>query len=136
MDVCRYVCVYIHIYIYIYIYIAQLSLSAPHCDASAALGSMAAAASRRRGVATPEVLARRAKALVGIQLWRRAAAMVNACIPVVPARDAEDLIPAERDRRRAELGIGPGDEVILPTLTIILMPANRRPASLVASDTN
>jgi hypothetical protein len=81
----------------------------PHCDANAALASMAAAASRRRGVATPEVLARRAKTLVGIQLWRRAAAMVASCVPAVAACDAADLIPEARDRRREELGLSEPD---------------------------
>ncbi|CAK0836831.1 unnamed protein product [Prorocentrum cordatum] len=77
----------------------------PHGDASAAIHSMAAAASRRRGVAALEVLARRAKTLAGIQLWRRAAAMVAACVPTAPAADAAELIPAARERRLGELGM-------------------------------
>ena len=75
----------------------------PHCDVGPALASMAAAASRRRGGAPPAVLARRAKGLIGIQLWRRAASMVAACIPTIPADDAADLIPVARDRRLDEL---------------------------------
>ena len=77
----------------------------PHGDASAAIQSMAAAASRRLGVAAPEALARRARTLVGIQLWRRAAAMVAACVPTAPAADAAELIPAARERRLGELGL-------------------------------
>ena len=42
--------------------------------------------------------------MVGIQLWRRAAQMVAACVPTAPAADAADLIPAARDRRLGELG--------------------------------
>ena len=80
----------------------------PHCDVGPALGSMAAAASRRRGGATPAVLARRVKGLIGIQLWRRAASMVASCIPSLPAGDAADLIPAARDRRLGELGLASG----------------------------
>ena len=68
------------------------------------------AAARRRGVATPEALAGRAKTLVGIQLWRRAAKMVAACVPTAPAADAADLIPAARDRRLGELGLAAADD--------------------------
>ena len=71
---------------------------------------MAAAASRRRGEATPAVLARRVKGLIGIQLWRRAASMVASCTPSLPASDAADLIPAARDRRLGELGLAGGGD--------------------------
>ncbi|CAK0804343.1 unnamed protein product [Prorocentrum cordatum] len=65
---------------------------------------MAAAASRRRGMATSAVLVRRASTLVDIQLWRRAAAMVSACLPVAHSGDAIDLMTQARMRRWRELG--------------------------------
>ncbi|CAK0833355.1 unnamed protein product, partial [Prorocentrum cordatum] len=80
----------------------------PRSDATAAVGPMAAAASRRRGVAAPGVLARRAKALVGVQLWRRAAAMVSACLPSAHPGGVVDVPPAARDRRLPELGLAGG----------------------------
>ena len=80
----------------------------PHAQAAAALTPMAAVASRRVGLAAPPILARRALALVGIQLVRRAVAMVAACVPSGASEDLAALVAQARGRRRAGLGRGRG----------------------------
>ena len=60
----------------------------PHEDAVAAIRSMAAAASRRRGDLRADALRARTAALVGMQLARRAARMVSTCLPPAPDSDA------------------------------------------------
>ena len=64
----------------------------PHCDADAAIRSMAAAAARRRGIPDSAGLARRCRSLIGVQIWRRAARMVAACLPCLPSADAPELL--------------------------------------------
>ena len=76
------------------------------CDAVVAVRSMAAAASRRRGLGDPRGLAGRASALVGVQLWRRAAAMVAACVPATASRDLGGVLATARTQRLGELGLG------------------------------
>ena len=78
----------------------------PYSDAAAAVRSMATAASRRRGLGDPRGLAGRASALVGVQLWRRAAAMVAACVPATASRDLGGVLATARAQRLGELGLG------------------------------
>ena len=61
---------------------------------------LAAAAARRRGLGDPAPLARRTHAVIGTQIWRRAACMVHACLGRTPAEDVDELMP-----------LGPVDEV-------------------------
>ena len=52
-----------------------------HPDAVALLTTVAQRAARRRGLGDHQVLLRWAMAKIGVQIWRRAAAMVRACLP-------------------------------------------------------
>ena len=52
-----------------------------HPDATVLLTSVAQRAARRRGLGDHRSILRRAMAKVGVQIWRRAAAMVRACLP-------------------------------------------------------
>ena len=62
--------------------------------AQAIVRSLAAVAARRRGLADPRPLELRARALISAQVWRRAAAMVLACLQRAASADAEELLPA------------------------------------------
>ena len=53
----------------------------PHPEAQGVLETLAGAAARRLGCVGAGVLLRRTRLAVGVQLWRRAAAMVRACVP-------------------------------------------------------
>ena len=80
--------------------------------AGVCVATLARAAARRRGLADYRPLLRRAHANIGVQLWRRAAAMVKACLPDLPLEEQRLLLgadPAEwdhdRDGARAARGI-------------------------------
>ena len=66
----------------------------PHEDATAAVRSMAAGAARRRGDLQPDALRARTTAMVGLQLARRAARMVGACLPPQPDLDVAAALDA------------------------------------------
>ena len=59
----------------------------PHPEAQAVLEALAGAAARRLGCVEAGVLLRRTRLAVGVQLWRRAAAMVRACVPAPRSLD-------------------------------------------------
>ena len=65
----------------------------PDAATSAVVRSMAVAAARRRGLASPAALACRTNALIGAQIWRRAAAMVLACQGASVPGDIDALLP-------------------------------------------
>ena len=60
-------------------------------EAMAVLTAIAKRAARRRGLDDHRLLLRRALKGVGVQIWRRAAAMVHACLPV-GSREAAELV--------------------------------------------
>ena len=85
-----------------YIPLAWSCWGRPHEDASAAIRSMAAAAARRRGDLRPDAIARRTATLVGLQIAKRSARMVDACLPSGPCVDmCEALSAAVHDARAA-----------------------------------
>ena len=85
-----------------YILLAWSCWGRPHEDASAAIRSMAAAAARRRGDLRPDAIARRTATLVGLQIAKRSARMVDACLPSGPCVDmCEALSAAVHDARAA-----------------------------------
>ena len=66
----------------------------PSLEVQAVIRSLASVAARRRGLADPRPLEMRARVLIGAQLWRRAAAMVLACLGRTGPTDAQELLPA------------------------------------------
>ena len=56
---------------------------------------MASAGARRRGFADSVSFLSRACALIGAQIWRRAASMVLACQGYAPSVDVSELLPLE-----------------------------------------
>ena len=66
----------------------------PGGPASSALRCLAAAAARRRGIASGEELERRARALIGAHIWVRAARMALACLRGPRKEEAAELLPA------------------------------------------
>ena len=70
----------------------------PSSDAAQAVRSIAAAASRRRGLGDPAQLERHLCGVIGAQIWRRAACMVLACLPETPAVDVQRLVRIRGDR--------------------------------------
>ena len=69
----------------------------PDADASIALRTMASAAARRKGFAGSAQLEKRARALIGAHIWRRAARMVLACLRIGSSEDVAELLPADAD---------------------------------------
>ena len=67
----------------------------PHPDATAIMTTIAKRAARRRGVADHGLILRRAQVKVGVQLARRAARMVLACLPQLSASEAALLFGAD-----------------------------------------
>ena len=65
----------------------------PDAASTAVIHSMAVAAARRRGFASPAPLVDRTAALVGAQIWRRAAAMVLCCMGAVSTEDIGAMLP-------------------------------------------
>ena len=64
-----------------YVPLAFSSYGRVHPEAAATFATIAQQAARRKGLASHNGLLRRAMASVGVQLWKRAAAMVTACLP-------------------------------------------------------
>ena len=64
----------------------------PDPEARVAVRTLACAAARRRGLGDPRVLERHASAIVGCFIWRRAAAMVHACVGWHAATDVQELL--------------------------------------------
>ena len=62
-----------------------------HPDATVLLTNMAKRAARRRGLGDHRSILRRAMAKVGVQIWRRAASMVRACLPRLTEAEAAIL---------------------------------------------
>ena len=60
----------------------------PHPEALELLAALAAAAARRQGFADGASLLRCARRAISVQLWRRAASMVHACLPRPSADEA------------------------------------------------
>ena len=83
----------------------------PPTDASNAVRSMAQAAARRHGAVRARDLERRACRALGVQFWKRAAQMVDACRPALAAEDVDLVLPASVACARARLGRtkGPGN---------------------------
>ena len=52
-----------------------------HPDAHRILETMARKAARRRGFGSHRLILRRALVRIGVEIWRRAAKMVQACLP-------------------------------------------------------
>ena len=65
-----------------------------HAESAAALDRVMVQASRRLGIACHRPLLRRARAAIGVAVWRRAAAMVRACLPK-PSREELALLFGE-----------------------------------------
>ena len=78
----------------------------PHTDASTAVRSMAQAAARRHGAVRARDIERRACRALGVQLWKRAAQMVDACRPKLETEEADLVLPASVATARARLGCG------------------------------
>ena len=64
----------------------------PGSEAASTVRTLAAAAARRLGYAGGLEFEARARALVGVHLWKRAAAMVLACLPEAAGEDVPDLL--------------------------------------------
>ena len=52
-----------------------------HPEAAALLLTMARGAARRHGLQSHKQILRRARARIGTEIWKRAAAMIRACLP-------------------------------------------------------
>ena len=63
-----------------------------HPEASAALEAIARRACRRHGLPGHHLLLRRANCNIAVQLWRRSAAMVRACLPSSTRDDVQRLL--------------------------------------------
>ena len=69
---------------------APLVLSAfgrAHPEAESVLHTLAVRAARRRGLRDHRLILRRARVAIGVAIWRRAAAMVHACLPKLAAEE-------------------------------------------------
>jgi hypothetical protein len=64
-----------------YVPMAWSAFGRPHDVAHAVLGNVARMAARRRGGTEAEVLRRRTAAAIGLEIARRSAKMVMACLP-------------------------------------------------------
>ena len=76
----------------------------PDTQSVEAVRVLAGAAARRRGLGDPTTLVRRAHAVVGTQIWRRAACMVHACLGRTPVEDVDALLPLGHDEEEEPLG--------------------------------
>ena len=70
-----------------------------HVDALQYLRSMAAVAARRHGFADGASLLRRVRTALGVQVWRRVAAMARACRGSLSAAEAARLLAGAQGRR-------------------------------------
>ena len=77
----------------------------PHCDAVSIVRAMAEAAARRSGDCHASVVERRAHGLIGIQIWRRAARMVEACLPRAPPAESFLLLDEAVKAARAKAAV-------------------------------
>ena len=73
-----------------------------HCGGETTLSIIAQKAGRRMGVGDSRPLLRRAKAAIGVAIWRRAAAMVRACLPELSEESlgilfGDEASPVDRD---------------------------------------
>ena len=66
-----------------------------HPEASVTIRRLAAAAARRQGAVSAQVLDRRARCWISVAIVRRAVAMVRACLPPLPAEQAAVLLGAD-----------------------------------------
>ena len=64
----------------------------PSPEAAGTLRTLAQVAARRKGLAEPAALEGRARALIGAHIWRRAAAMVLACMDRCRQEDVAELL--------------------------------------------
>ena len=62
-----------------------------------AIRSMACTAARKRGFDSPEPLISRTAALIGAQIWRRAAVMVLCCTGTSVAGDVDEVLASGED---------------------------------------
>ena len=69
----------------------------PDADASLALRTMVSAVARRKGFIGAAQIEKRARALIGAHIWRRAARMVLACLRCCSAEDVAELLPTDAD---------------------------------------
>ena len=65
-----------------------------HPDSRNVLERIAGQAARRLGVQDGQLLLRRARASIGVAIWRRAAAMARACLPKLSPQSAALLLGA------------------------------------------
>ena len=82
-----------------YVPIVWSAYGRAHPEAQAALRALALRAARRRGLRCHRPLLRRAEAAIGVAIWRRAAAMVHACLPALTPEE-ERLLWAEASPAR------------------------------------
>ena len=68
-----------------------------HAESAAALERVAVQAARRLGIACHRPLLRRARAAIGVAVWRRAAAMARACLPRPSPEELALLFGEEAD---------------------------------------
>ena len=66
-----------------------------HPDAHAVLRNLAACAARRHGNISAVALLRRVRARISVRIWRRAVAMVRACLPPLSGQQADALLGAD-----------------------------------------
>ena len=60
----------------------------PHVETAATLMQLSRAAARRQGFEAAGPLLARTQTVLGVQLWRRVASMVHACLPLPSADEA------------------------------------------------
>ncbi|CAK0799589.1 unnamed protein product [Prorocentrum cordatum] len=91
----------------------------PRPETSAFPSTMASAAARRQGFAMGEPLPRQARGAIAVQLWRRAARVVHACLPRLCAREAaaalargRAAVPAEELGRAADFDAVADDDAV------------------------
>ena len=80
----------------------------PHANTVRIIRQLAKRAARRRGLPSASTVERRAHAKIAIEIWRRAARMVGACLP---RRDEDGSVG---DDSQAELGKSEPPEVATP----------------------
>ena len=75
-----------------------------HPQTETALDTIARVAARRRGLGDHRLLLRRAKARIGVAIWRRAAAMVRSCLPQLTSEETGLLLGEWADGSESEPG--------------------------------
>ena len=79
-----------------------------HPDTEVVIDRIAMQAARRFGVADHRPLLRRAKAALGVAIWRRAVAMTRACLPRISEESLRMLFGEEPDEEEGENGVTSG----------------------------